>query len=46
MQQARRVGDTAAFMLLGELVEQGECAALFEDPRDRRTADYVAGRFG
>ena len=46
MQQARRCSAHAAFMLLGELVEAGATAELFERARDPRTADYVAGRFG
>ncbi len=44
--QAARVSDRTAFMLAGELVEEGATAALFTAPRDRRTADYVEGRFG
>ena len=44
--QARRVADRTAFFLSGELVEQGETARLFTLPRDPRTRDYVAGRFG
>ncbi|HYV86284.1 MAG TPA: phosphate ABC transporter ATP-binding protein PstB [Patescibacteria group bacterium] len=46
MQQAARVSDQTGFMLLGELVEFGETAALFTTPRDRRTEDYITGRFG
>ncbi|HJL03673.1 MAG TPA: phosphate ABC transporter ATP-binding protein PstB [Polyangiaceae bacterium LLY-WYZ-15_(1-7)] len=46
MQQARRVSDHTAFFYLGELVEHRETAALFEDPREERTRDYVRGRFG
>lgn len=44
--QARRAADRTAFFLSGELVEQGETARLFTLPRDPRTRDYVAGRFG
>lgn len=46
MQQAVRVSDEAAFFLLGELVEAGPAGMLFTRPRDRRTKDYVTGRFG
>jgi phosphate transport system ATP-binding protein len=46
MQQAARVSHFTAFMYLGELVEFGETNTLFTSPRDRRTQDYVTGRFG
>jgi phosphate transport system ATP-binding protein len=46
MQQAARVSDYTGFMLLGELVEFGVTKALFTNPRDRRTEDYITGRFG
>jgi phosphate transport system ATP-binding protein len=46
MQQAARVSEQTGFLLLGELVEFGETAALFTTPRDRRTEDYITGRFG
>jgi len=46
MQQATRVSDYTGFMLLGELVEFGVTKALFTNPRDRRTEDYITGRFG
>lgn len=46
MQQARRISDTTAFFLLGELVEYGDTEKLFENPDDKRTGDYVTGRFG
>jgi phosphate transport system ATP-binding protein len=51
MQQASRVSDYTAFMLAGEdrtgeLVEYGETRQLFTNPRDRRTEDYITGRFG
>ena len=46
VQQAARVADRAAFMLDGELVEIGEQEALFLNPQDKRTEDYVTGRFG
>ena len=46
MQQAARVSDNTAFFLLGELVEYGETNQIFSDPRDKRTEDYITGRFG
>ncbi len=46
MQQAARVSDHAAFMLLGELVETAPTRALFTTPRDPRTEAYITGRFG
>jgi phosphate transport system ATP-binding protein len=46
MQQAARVSDYTAFLYLGELVEFGETAQLFTNPRQSRTEDYVTGRFG
>jgi phosphate transport system ATP-binding protein len=46
MQQAARVSDYTGFMLLGELVEFGVTKDLFTNPRDRRTEDYITGRFG
>ena len=46
MQQAVRISDQTAFFLLGELVEIGETEALFSQPRDKRTEDYITGRFG
>ncbi|MGN6516794.1 MAG: phosphate ABC transporter ATP-binding protein PstB [Rhizomicrobium sp.] len=46
MQQAARVSDYTAFLYLGELVEFGETAQLFTNPRETRTEDYVTGRFG
>jgi len=46
MQQAARVSDTTAFMLNGELVESGPTSELFTRPKDRRTEDYITGRFG
>ncbi len=44
--QAARVSDRTAFLLMGELVEEGPTAELFTTPRDARTGDYVEGRFG
>ena len=46
MQQAVRISDNTAFFLLGELVEFGETEAIFSMPRDKRTEDYITGRFG
>jgi phosphate transport system ATP-binding protein len=46
MQQAARVSDVTGYFLLGELVEIGETQRLFTNPRDRRTEDYITGRFG
>jgi phosphate transport system ATP-binding protein len=46
MQQAARVSDFTAFMFLGELVEFGETTRIFTTPNDRRTQDYITGRFG
>jgi phosphate transport system ATP-binding protein len=46
MQQAARVSDYTGFMYLGELVEFGLTSSLFTAPRDRRTQDYITGRFG
>ena len=46
MQQAARVSDQTAFFLLGELVEYGDTEKLFSMPGDKRTEEYIAGRFG
>ena len=46
MQQAARVSDNTAFFLLGDLVEFGKTEQLFSTPRDKRTEDYITGRFG
>ena len=46
MQQAVRISDNTAFFLLGELVEYGETEKMFANPRDKRTEDYITGRFG
>ncbi len=46
MQQAARVSDFTAFMYLGELVEFGDTTRIFTTPTDRRTQDYITGRFG
>ena len=46
MQQAARISDRTAFFLLGELVEVGPTAQIFSAPQDKRTEDYISGRFG
>jgi phosphate transport system ATP-binding protein len=46
MQQAARVSDFTGFFYLGELIEFGATKQIFEQPRDKRTEDYVTGRFG
>ena len=46
MAQARRVSDECLFMLLGDLIEHQRTEDLFLNPKDRRTADYVEGRYG
>jgi phosphate transport system ATP-binding protein len=46
VQQAARVADNAAFFLMGELIEAGPAEAMFTNPQDRRTEDYITGRFG
>ncbi|MEY8337892.1 phosphate ABC transporter ATP-binding protein PstB [Lachnospiraceae bacterium 62-35] len=46
MQQAVRISDKTAFFLLGEMIEFGETEQIFSMPRDKRTEDYITGRFG
>lgn len=46
MQQAIRISDRTAFFLLGEVIECGETEQIFSLPRDKRTEDYITGRFG
>ena len=46
MQQAVRISDNTAFFLLGELVEFGDTEQMFSQPKDKRTEDYITGRFG
>ena len=46
MQQAARISDRTAFFLLGELVEVGPTNQIFSAPQDKRTEDYISGRFG
>ena len=46
MQQAVRISDKTAFFLLGELIEYGDTEKMFSNPTDKRTEDYITGRFG
>lgn len=46
VQQASRIGDNSAFLLMGELIEHGPTEEIFTRPRDQRTDDYITGRFG
>ncbi|MDD7740941.1 MAG: phosphate ABC transporter ATP-binding protein PstB [Fusicatenibacter sp.] len=46
MQQAARISDKTAFFLLGEVIEYGETEQIFSMPKDKRTEDYITGRFG
>lgn len=46
MQQAVRISDDTAFFLLGELIESGDTEGIFSSPKDKRTEDYITGRFG
>ena len=46
MQQAARVSDETAFFLLGDLIEFGNTKQIFTNPKDKRTEDYITGRFG
>ena len=46
MQQAVRISDNTAFFLLGEMVEFGSTEKIFSMPADKRTEDYITGRFG
>lgn len=46
MQQAVRISDNTAFFLLGDLVEYGDTEKMFSEPADKRTEDYITGRFG
>lgn len=46
MQQAARISDRTAFFLLGEVIEYDETQKLFSIPQDKRTEDYITGRFG
>ncbi|MDP2892366.1 MAG: phosphate ABC transporter ATP-binding protein PstB [Bacillota bacterium] len=46
MQQAARISERTAFFLLGDLIEEGDTIDIFKTPRDKRTEDYITGRFG
>jgi len=46
VQQAGRIADSVAFMLMGSLIESGATTEIFSDPKDKRTNDYITGRFG
>ena len=46
VQQAGRISDRAAFMLMGKLIEEGSNTEVFSSPQDKRTEDYITGRFG
>lgn len=46
MQQATRISDKTAFFLLGDMVEYSDTEKLFSVPQDKRTEDYITGRFG
>lgn len=46
MQQAARISDETAFFLMGDLIESGKTQTIFTTPRDKRTEDYITGRFG
>ena len=46
MQQAARVSDDTAFFLLGELIEYGDTGVIFSNPKEKKTEDYITGRFG
>ena len=46
MQQAARVSDDTAFFLMGQVVEHGSTGNIFTRPKEKRTEDYITGRFG
>jgi phosphate transport system ATP-binding protein len=46
MQQAARISDKTAFFLMGELIEFDKTSVIFSNPADKRTEDYITGRFG
>ncbi len=46
MQQAARISDYSGYMLLGEMVEFGLTSRIFTNPSDKRTEDYISGRYG
>ncbi len=46
MQQAARISDKTAFFLMGEVIEFGETEQIFSMPKNKKTEDYITGRFG
>ena len=46
MQQAMRISDKTAFFLLGDLIEYSDTETLFSTPKEKKTEDYITGRFG
>jgi phosphate transport system ATP-binding protein len=46
MQQAARISDQTAFFLMGNLIETGDTEQIFSNPREKKTEDYITGRFG
>jgi len=46
VQQAGRIADRVAFLMMGNLIEQGITGEVFKNPKDQRTSDYITGRFG
>mgnify|MGYP003553061366 CR=1 FL=1 len=46
MQQAARISDYTAFFMMGEIVEFNETTKLFKEPKEKKTEDYITGRFG
>ena len=46
MQQAARISDYSGYMLLGEMIEFGPTSGIFTSPKDKRTEDYISGRYG
>ena len=46
MGQALRISDTTAFFLLGDLIEYGDTQKIFSMPKNKKTEDYITGRFG
>ena len=46
MQQAARIADKTAFFLMGEVIEMDKTEKIFSSPADKRTEDYITGRFG
>jgi len=46
MQQAARISDYSGYMLLGDMIEFGSTSGIFTSPKDKRTQDYISGRYG